>query len=85
MLLLEGDLLVGLVGVPVISSWKIVKRPGLLLRGACEVVVELAISGVEEKLAIRKRPLSFVELAQRRRRAFVAFGKSFVGSHTSPM
>jgi hypothetical protein len=43
------------------------KRPGLLLRGACEVVLELAISGVEEKLAIRKGPLSFVELAQRRR------------------
>lgn len=55
LLLLEGDLLVGLaVGAPVTSSWKIVKRPGLLLRGACEVVVELAISGVEEKLAIRK-------------------------------
>ena len=54
LLLLEGDLLVGLVGAPVISSWKIVKGPGLLLRGACEVVVELAISGVEEKLTIRK-------------------------------
>ena len=39
---------------------KIVKRPGLLLRGACEVVVELAISGAEEKLTIRKGPLSFV-------------------------
>ena len=67
MLLLEGDLLVGLVGVPVTSSWKIVKRPGLLLRGACEVVVELVIFVVEEKLAIRKGPLSFVELARRRR------------------
>ena len=52
---MESNLLVGLaVGAPVTSSWKIVKRPGLLLRGACEVVVELAISGVEEKLAIRK-------------------------------
>ena len=60
LLLLEGDLLVGLVGVPVTSSWKIVKRPGLLLRGACEVVLELAISGVEEKLAIRKGALIFV-------------------------
>ena len=30
------------------------KGLGLLLRGACEVVVELAISGVEEKLTIRK-------------------------------
>jgi hypothetical protein len=29
-----------------------VKRPGLLLYGACEVVLELAISKVEEKLAI---------------------------------
>jgi hypothetical protein len=47
--------------------WKIVKRPGLLLCGACEVVLELAISGVEEKLAIRKGPISFVELARRRR------------------
>ena len=58
LLLLEGDLLVGLtVGATVSSSWKIVKRPGLLLRRACEVVVELAISGVEEKLAIRKGPI----------------------------
>ena len=55
LLLLEGDLLVGLeLGASVTSSWKILKRPGLLLRGACEVVVELAISGVEEKLTIRK-------------------------------
>jgi hypothetical protein len=36
------------------SSWKFVKRPGLLLRGAYEVVLELAISGVEEKLTIRR-------------------------------
>ena len=67
LLLLEGDLLVGLVSVPVTSSWKIVKGPGLFLRGACDVVLELAISGVEEKLAIRKGPLSFVGLARRRR------------------
>ena len=66
MLLLEGDLLVGLVvGAPVISSRKIVKRPGLLLRAACEVVVELAISGAEEKLTIRKGPLSFVGVVRR--------------------
>ncbi|KAK1620903.1 hypothetical protein QYE76_026420 [Lolium multiflorum] len=65
LLLLEGDLLVGLVGVPVISSWKIGKGPGLLLRGACEVVVELAISGAEEKLTIRKGPLSFVGVVRR--------------------
>ena len=66
LLLLEGDLLVGLaVGAPVISSRKIVKRPGLLLRGACEVVLELAISGVEEKLTIRKGPLSFVGVVRR--------------------
>ena len=67
LLLLEGDLLVGLVSVPVTSSWKIVKGPGLLLRGACDVVLELAISGVEEKLAIRKGPISFVGLVRRRR------------------
>jgi hypothetical protein len=30
---------------------------GLLLRGACEVVLELAISGVKEKLAIRRIPI----------------------------
>jgi hypothetical protein len=37
-----GDFLVGLaVGVPLTSSWKIVKMHGLLLHGACEVVVEL--------------------------------------------
>jgi hypothetical protein len=38
------------------SSWKFVKRPMLLLRGACEVVLELAISGVEEKLNIIRSP-----------------------------
>jgi hypothetical protein len=36
------------------SSWKFVKRHGLLLREACQVALELAISGVEEKLAIRR-------------------------------
>jgi hypothetical protein len=41
----------------VFSLWKCVKRPGLLLRGACEAVLELAISGVEEKLAIRRSPI----------------------------
>jgi hypothetical protein len=57
LLLLEGDLLVGLtVGASVTSSWKIVKMPGLPLRGSCEVVVELAISVVEEKLTIRRGP-----------------------------
>ena len=55
LLLLESDLLVGLaVGAAVSSSWKIVKRPGLLLQGACEVVVELTISGVEKKLTVSK-------------------------------
>jgi hypothetical protein len=57
LLLLEGDLLVDLaVGASVTSSWKIVKRRGLPLRGSCEVVVELAISGMEEKLTIRRGP-----------------------------
>jgi hypothetical protein len=55
LLLLEGDLLVGLaVGAAVTSLEKIVKRLGLLLRIACEVVVELDISEVEEKLAMRR-------------------------------
>jgi hypothetical protein len=54
---LEGVLLVGLaVGASVTSLWKIVKRPRLSLRESCEVVVELAISGVEEKLTIRRGP-----------------------------
>jgi hypothetical protein len=34
------------------TSWKVVKTPGFLLRGAGEVVVELAISKVEEKLKV---------------------------------
>jgi hypothetical protein len=41
----------------VFSSWKFVKRPRILLHGACEVILELAISGVEEKLAIRRSPI----------------------------
>ena len=50
LLLLEGELLVGLaVGAAETSSWKIVKSLGLLLRGACEVVMELAIFGVGGK------------------------------------
>jgi hypothetical protein len=57
LLLLEGDLLVGLaVGASVTSWWKIVKRLGLPLRGSCEMVVKLAIFGVEEKLTIRRGP-----------------------------
>jgi hypothetical protein len=49
LLLVEGDLLVGLeVSVSVTSSWKIVKRLELLLRGTCEMVVQLAISGVDK-------------------------------------
>jgi hypothetical protein len=57
LLLLEGDLLVGLVvGASMTSSWKIVKRPRLPLRGSYEVVVELAIFRVEEKLTIRRGP-----------------------------
>jgi hypothetical protein len=36
--------------------WKIIKIPKLLLRGACEVVVELAIFGEEKKLTIRRDP-----------------------------
>ena len=78
LLLLEGDLLVGLVGAPVISSWKIVKGPGLLLRGACEVVVELAISGVEEKLAIRKG-LFLRRIGSENRVSLRGVGESFVG------
>ena len=75
---MEGDLLVGLVGVPVTSSWKVVKGPRLLLRGACEVVVELAISGVEEKLAIRKG-LFLRGIGSENRVSLRGVGESFVG------
>ena len=79
LLLLEGDLLVGLaVGATVTSSWKIVKRPGLLLRGACEVVVELAISGVEKKLTIRKG-LFLRGIGSENRVSLRGVGESFVG------
>jgi hypothetical protein len=64
------------------SSWKFVKRPGLLLCGACEVVLELAIFGVEEKLAIRRSPI-FVRGKEKK----VSLGGvqgSFVVTHTSP-
>jgi hypothetical protein len=44
-----------------------VKRPGFLLRGAREVVVDLAISGMEKKVPIRESPLSFMVLAWRKR------------------
>jgi hypothetical protein len=64
LLLFEGGLLVGLVvGDAVNSSWKIVNRHELLLHECCEVVVKFAISEMKEKLAIRKKKLSFVELA----------------------
>jgi hypothetical protein len=53
------------VGASVTSLWKLVKRLRLLLRGACKVVVELAMSRVMENISIRKAPLSFVELAQK--------------------
>ena len=79
LLLLEGDLLVGLaVGAPVISSRKIVKRPGLLLRGACEVVLELAISRVEEKLTIRKG-LFLRGIGSEKKVSLRGVGESFVG------
>jgi hypothetical protein len=60
-----------------------VKRPGLLLRGACEVVLELAISGVEEKLAIRSS-LIFVRGKEKKVSLSGVRGSSVV-IHTSPM
>jgi hypothetical protein len=44
----------------VTSLWKLAKRLELRLLGACEVVLELAISGVKEELAI-KRGRNFME------------------------
>jgi hypothetical protein len=43
------------------SSWKFVKRPRFLLRGACEVVLDLAISEVEKKLTIIRSPCEGIE------------------------
>ena len=51
----------------------------LLLREACEVVVELAISGVEEKLAIRKW-LFLRGIGSENRVSLRGVGKFFVGS-----
>jgi hypothetical protein len=65
------------------SSWKFVKRPGLLLCGACEVVLELSISGIEEKLAIR-RNLIFV-WGKENKVSLGGIQGSFVVTHTSPM
>jgi hypothetical protein len=78
---LEGDLLVSLaVGAPVTSSWKILKRPRLLLHGASEVVVDLSISGVEEKLATRKK--LFLRVIGSEKKAILR--KTFVVTRTSP-
>jgi hypothetical protein len=60
-----------------------VKRPGLLLRGACEVVLEFAIFGVEEKLAIRSS-LIFVRGKEKKVSLGGVWGSSVV-THTSPM
>jgi hypothetical protein len=59
-----------------------VKRPRLLLRGACEVVLDLAISGVEEKLAIRRSPM-FVRGKEKKVSLGGVRGSSVV-THTSP-
>jgi hypothetical protein len=68
-----------LVGFSVTSSWKVVKGHGLLLLGACEMVVELAISGVEEKLAIRKG-IFLRGIGSEKKVSICDVGKSFVGS-----
>jgi hypothetical protein len=44
-----------------ISSWKIVQRLGLLLLGSFEVVVEISISGVEEKASHSEGALTLWE------------------------
>jgi hypothetical protein len=59
-----------------------VKTPGLLLCGACEGVLELAISGVEEKLAIRRSPI-FVRGKEKKLSLGGVRGSSVV-THTSP-
>jgi hypothetical protein len=83
LLLLEGDLLAGFGGCSAVSSsWKFVKRHGLLLRGDCEVVLELSIFGVEEKLTIRRSP-NFVR-GSGKKLSFRSIRGSFVVTRTSP-
>ena len=55
----------------------------LLLHGACEVVVELAISGVEEELAIRKC-LFLRGIGSEKKVSLRGVGESLVEPHTSP-
>jgi hypothetical protein len=64
------------------SSGKFVKRPELLLRGACEVVVELSISGVEKK-ASHKKDLIFVRGKEKKVSIRSVWG-SFMVTRTSP-
>jgi hypothetical protein len=64
------------------SSWKFVKRPELLLRGAYEVVLKLAIFGVEEKLTIRMSPILL--RGKEKEVSFSSVRGSFVVTHTSP-
>jgi hypothetical protein len=60
---------------------EVCKRPGLLLRGAREVVLELAIFRVEEKLAIRGSPI-FVR-GKEKKVSFCSIRRSFVVTRTS--
>jgi hypothetical protein len=85
LLLLEGDLLVGLaVGDVVTCLWKIVKRHGLLLDRCCEVVFELLISGVEEKLAIRKKVVVLCEFRLEKKVSLHGVRKIFMVARISP-
>jgi hypothetical protein len=59
-----------------------VKRLGPLLRRACEVVLKLAISGVEEKLDIRRSPI-FVRGKEKKVSLSGVWG-SYVVTRTSP-
>jgi hypothetical protein len=64
-------------------SLKFVKRCELLLHGACEVVLELAISGVEENLAKRRSPI--IMRGKEKKVSLRGVQGSFVVTRTSPM
>jgi hypothetical protein len=66
----------------VFTLWKFLKKSGLLLLGACEVILELAISGVEEKLTIRRSPI-FMRGSEKKV-SFHSIQRSFVVTCTSP-
>jgi hypothetical protein len=82
---LEGDLLIGLVvGAADVFLEECEEPLAFSFVDFVNVVVELAISGVEEKVSIRKGPLFFRGICSEKKVSLHGVGKSFVGSHIFP-